>query len=379
VSANPDAVIPTDEQQAQLLERLRAAGGRPVSFDELRSLGIENPAVLCYELDAVGIPIARVHRYEGPGHAVPLGVRIEDPNLLAAIAATSARPVAAALGNWRVRVSEAGARTRAALRSTAAAVMARTDPNRRAIALAAIALLVLATTIAAIVAAAESGGPHARAAVAAGAPRHRAAGAASQLSASRALAISRAAATAAAGAQASAQPAGGTSARAQAARGAEPQPEREAGPSAAQLEARGHQLVGEGRYAAAIGLLHAALGASGESAADCGLPGSEACLTYAYALYDLGRALRLDGQSRAAVGVLSERLQIDNQRAIVRRELTQAKVTAAAGGHAAPTPTPKAGSVRKPDHRPPRHARALGRANTEDQTGGTLIVLPSQR
>ena len=72
MGANPDALIPEDLQQARLLERLRAAGGQPVSFEELRSLGIENPAVLCYELDLVGVPITRVHRYEGPGHAVPL-------------------------------------------------------------------------------------------------------------------------------------------------------------------------------------------------------------------------------------------------------------------------------------------------------------------
>jgi hypothetical protein len=39
---------PLDEQQARLVERLRAARGEPVSFDELRSEGIENPALLCY-------------------------------------------------------------------------------------------------------------------------------------------------------------------------------------------------------------------------------------------------------------------------------------------------------------------------------------------
>ena len=48
-----------DEQQAQLVEHLRAAGGAPVSFDELRAIGIENPALLCYELAAVGLPVTR--------------------------------------------------------------------------------------------------------------------------------------------------------------------------------------------------------------------------------------------------------------------------------------------------------------------------------
>ena len=48
-----------DAQQAQLVEHLRAAGGAPVSFDELRAIGIENPALLCYELAAVGLPVTR--------------------------------------------------------------------------------------------------------------------------------------------------------------------------------------------------------------------------------------------------------------------------------------------------------------------------------
>ena len=66
-----------DKEQAKLIAHLRAAGGRPVSFEELRSLGIENPAVLCYELDLVGVPVTRVYHYPAPGHAVPVGVRIE--------------------------------------------------------------------------------------------------------------------------------------------------------------------------------------------------------------------------------------------------------------------------------------------------------------
>ena len=66
-----------DKQQAKLLAHLHAAGGRPVSFEELRSLGIENPAVLCYELDLVGVPVTRVYHYPAPGRAVPVGVRVE--------------------------------------------------------------------------------------------------------------------------------------------------------------------------------------------------------------------------------------------------------------------------------------------------------------
>jgi tetratricopeptide (TPR) repeat protein len=47
-------------------------------------------------------------------------------------------------------------------------------------------------------------------------------------------------------------------------------------------------------------------------------PGS---LTYAYALFDLGRSLRLSGDPRAAVPILWRRLQIPNQTPVVRSEL----------------------------------------------------------
>lgn len=66
------------------------------------------------------------------------------------------------------------------------------------------------------------------------------------------------------------------------------------------------------------------------------MPAGERCLTYAYALYDLGRALLLDGDPHAALGVLSKRLQIDNQRATVQEELELASATDA-GGATAPT------------------------------------------
>jgi serine/threonine-protein kinase len=116
--------------------------------------------------------------------------------------------------------------------------------------------------------------------------------------------------------------------------------------TATQLEARGHKLLGEGHYAAAIGDFRAALAATGQSPARCGVPGSEACLTYAYALYDLGRALRLAGKPGAAVPVLTKRLRIDNQRGTVKNELGLAKRAHGNGGVAAPpartAPSPKA-------------------------------------
>ena len=44
-------------------------------------------------------------------------------------------------------------------------------------------------------------------------------------------------------------------------------------------------------------------------------------LTYAYALFDLGRALLLAGDPKAAVEVLWQRMQIPNQTGVVRAEL----------------------------------------------------------
>jgi tetratricopeptide (TPR) repeat protein len=95
--------------------------------------------------------------------------------------------------------------------------------------------------------------------------------------------------------------------------------------AAATFEADGHQLLTSGRYGAAIGDLRDAIEASGGSLASCSQPTTEACLTYAYALYDLGRALQLDGDPAAAIPVLNRRLRIDNQREVVAQELELAR------------------------------------------------------
>jgi tetratricopeptide (TPR) repeat protein len=97
---------------------------------------------------------------------------------------------------------------------------------------------------------------------------------------------------------------------------------------AAQLQASGHELLEAGRYTAAIQTLERAVTATGERVDDCLEPSSETCLTYAYALYDLGHALALSGHPSAAVGVLQRRLQIDNQRPVVQNELTLARTHA---------------------------------------------------
>jgi hypothetical protein len=121
-----------------------------------------------------------------------------------------------------------------------------------------------------------------------------------------------------------------------------------ASPQAASLQAQGHQLLAERRYPPAITLLQAAATASGGSVARCAEPADEACLTYAYALYDLGRALRLDGQTASALAVLGERLQIDNQRPVVEGEIALARGANAASGDGtqAVAPAPKGPPLR---------------------------------
>jgi hypothetical protein len=53
-------------------------------------------------------------------------------------------------------------------------------------------------------------------------------------------------------------------------------------------------------------------------------------VNYAYALFNLGKALRLAGRPAEAIPVLEARLQIPNQTGVVRRELKLARQ--AAGG-----------------------------------------------
>ena len=97
---------------------------------------------------------------------------------------------------------------------------------------------------------------------------------------------------------------------------------------AAQLEARGHALLEGGQFQAAVVVLQQALAATGERLNSCLEPVGETCLSYAYALYDLGRALRLDRQPAAAALILERRLQIANQRPAVQSELALARAEA---------------------------------------------------
>jgi tetratricopeptide (TPR) repeat protein len=81
-------------------------------------------------------------------------------------------------------------------------------------------------------------------------------------------------------------------------------------PTADALEARGHGLMVARNYAAAIPVLRQAVAEA-----------SPQSLTYAYALFDLGKSYLDSGNPRAAVPILWQRLQIPNQTDVVRTEL----------------------------------------------------------
>ena len=54
-------------------------------------------------------------------------------------------------------------------------------------------------------------------------------------------------------------------------------------------------------------------------------------LNYAYALFNLGNALRLAGRPEEAIPILEQRLEIPNQVETVKRELAAARAAAAGG------------------------------------------------
>jgi serine/threonine-protein kinase len=92
------------------------------------------------------------------------------------------------------------------------------------------------------------------------------------------------------------------------------------------LEAQGHSLMEAGNYSQALPVLRQAVQTADPTS-----------LTYAYALFDLGRTLRLAGDPAAAIPVLEARLRIPNQPGIVAAELHMAQQQA---GQAAPPPAP---------------------------------------
>jgi serine/threonine-protein kinase len=90
----------------------------------------------------------------------------------------------------------------------------------------------------------------------------------------------------------------------------------------AALNAEGFDLMNAGDYDAAIPKL--------QEAVDSFPPGTDD-LNYAYALFNLGKALRLAGRPDEAIPILEQRLKIPNQQDTVQRELDLAKQQAAEG------------------------------------------------
>jgi serine/threonine protein kinase len=87
----------------------------------------------------------------------------------------------------------------------------------------------------------------------------------------------------------------------------------------AALNAQGFELINEGRPAAAVPILRQAVDAFPETSTD---------LDYAYALYNLGHALRLTGHPDEAIPFLERRLRFPNQRGTVADELARARAEA---------------------------------------------------
>jgi serine/threonine-protein kinase len=95
-----------------------------------------------------------------------------------------------------------------------------------------------------------------------------------------------------------------------------------AGASPASLNQQGFDLMNAGRYAEAIPVLKQAV---------AGYPQGSTDLNYAYALYNLGRSLRLAGKPAEAIPYLRRRLGFNDQRDVVRRELAAARAAAGSG------------------------------------------------
>jgi serine/threonine-protein kinase len=98
-----------------------------------------------------------------------------------------------------------------------------------------------------------------------------------------------------------------------------PQPTGNDPGAGAKLQAQGHQLVDQGDANGAIPVLEKAIQQ---------FPAGTSDLNYAYALFDLGHALRLAGRPDDAIPVLEKRLTIDNQRDVVQKELDAARADA---------------------------------------------------
>jgi tetratricopeptide (TPR) repeat protein len=95
-----------------------------------------------------------------------------------------------------------------------------------------------------------------------------------------------------------------------------PAPEEGSSADGASLNEQGFALIQAGEYEAAVPVLEEAVAAFPEGSED---------LSYAYALFNLGNALRLSGRPDEAIPILEKRLEIPNQTGTVEAELQQAR------------------------------------------------------
>jgi hypothetical protein len=285
-----------------VLNALRNAAGTPVGFSELRKAGVEFPASIVSELELSGIAIQRCRVAGGREPGVRLVPAAEPPAAPAptppANSSTAPAPAAPPLpdGDW-TRVHRYRTSTREGL------LLAFPRPKRL---LAPVALVVAIIVVVAIFVTATGLG-------AGSSPRHERT---AQRTRSAPATVTTATQTTTTTTTARTQP-------------ATPAPTPVSFTLATQLESQGHELLTDGQAGAAVPILKRALNATGETVNGCVDPDSSMCLTYAYALYDLGRALRLSGNPAAAVPILEARLQIDNQRPTVLAELELARQAAA--------------------------------------------------
>jgi hypothetical protein len=305
--AHVDPLVELDGQQLALLEVLRRSGDWSASFSELRDAGIEFPASIVEELELIGLPLER--RAVRRGALSSPGVRLRPVTVATSMPCAPPPDVADLLE---------------APPPSAPSVRIRVRPRIGTRPVVLVVAAVLALVVALVVALAASAPTDRRSASGRRHPSravaNRAATAVHPLAAPRPRAAPRKRAVA------RPSPVRPTA------------PERPPGALASELQASGHALLESGHGGTAAARLSEALKATGERVSDCVEPASEACLTYAYALYDLGRALALEGRPAQAASVLEERLRIDNQREVVATALEH--VHAATG---APPPQRPAG------------------------------------
>jgi len=93
----------------------------------------------------------------------------------------------------------------------------------------------------------------------------------------------------------------------------------DSGTAGAQLNEEGYSLIQQGRYAEAIPVLRRAVASFPQGTTD---------IDFAYALFNLGHALRMAGRPEKAIPILERRLQIPNQAQTVQTELNAARAAA---------------------------------------------------